>query len=169
MRTVWTIVKWIIKLALGLALLAVHWSLFVLFVALLTLLGWLKQRRMEQSRPSDEPEDDVDYREFELFDLEGRNEDGTDRQAIFDKCYRGDEVSVKYNPAPGHENRLEVWTKFGQIGLIAPYFAEQYAEVFKSGQPVRGRIKKISSGANASCTLEIAFPSGDDVEHRSRG
>jgi len=154
----WNAVKWIVKILLGLALLAVHWSLFLAFVALLMLLRWMRQRKLEHSRPGEETEEGLEYRDFELYDLEGRNEDGTDRQAIFHKCYRGDEVTVKYNPAPGKENRLEVWTRFGQIGLIAPFYAEQYAEVFKSETPARGRIKKIASGADASCTLEIAFP-----------
>ncbi len=154
----WNVVKWIVKILLGLALLIVHWSLFLLYIILLALFRKYRQHRREQARPGEEEEQGVEYRDFELYDLEGQNEDGTDRQAIFNKCYRGDEVTVKYNPAPGHENRLEVWTKFGQIGLIAPFYAEQYADTFKSDTPARGRIKKISSGADAYCTLEIAFP-----------
>ncbi|TLS53788.1 hypothetical protein FE782_00035 [Paenibacillus antri] len=158
----WTVVKWIVKLVLGLILLFVHWSLFLLFVVLLMLRNWQKQRRQSHARLSEEQEEGIVYREFELFDLEGRNEDGTDRKAIYDKCYRGDEVTLKYNPAPGNENRLEVWTKFGQIGLIAPYYVEQYADTFKSEAGARGRIKKIASGADASCILEIAFPTEEE-------
>ena len=160
----WTVLKWIIKLIIGFALLTLHWSLFVLYVILLMAYNWWKQRRQEQSRLSEDPEDYADYREFELYDLEGENEDGTNRREIFEKCYRGDEVRLKYNPSPENENRLEVWTKFGQIGLIAPYFVEQHADYFKSGADIRGRIKKIVSGANPSCTLEIAFDSGEKPE-----
>jgi len=149
--------RWIVKLVLGLLCLAIHWSLFLLFIILLMLYSWWKQRRFEQTRLSEEQDEGL-YREFELFDLEGKNEDGTDRQAIYEKCYRGDEVTLRYNPSPGEENRLEVWTKFGQIGLIAPHYVEQYADYFKSGVEIRGRIKRISSGPNAFCLLEIAFP-----------
>lgn len=161
---IWTVVKWILKLLIGFAMIAVHWSLFVLFIALLMFRTWWKQRRIEQTRLSEEQtEEGVLYREFDLYEPEGQNADGSDRREIYNKCYRGDEVILKYNPAPDNVNRLEVWTRFGQIGLIAPFFVEQYASTFKSGTDVHGRIKKITSGANAACVLEIAFPDNGDT------
>jgi len=159
----WTVLKWIIKLVIGFVLLVMHWSLFVLYILLLMAYNFWKQRRLEESRLGEDPEDNYFYREFELYDINGENADGTNRREIFEKCYRGDKVTLKYNPTPDDENRLEVWTKFGQIGLIAPYFVEQYADTFKSGREIHGRIKRIVSGANPSCTLEIAFdpPAGE--------
>lgn len=153
----WTIIKWIIKFVLAFILLVIHWTLFALFIFFLAWRSWSRQRRQEALQLTEEQSDGRIYREFELFAASGVNDDGSRRQDILEKCYRGDEVTLKYNPAPDDDNRLEVWTRFGQIGLIAPFFVEQFAAYLKSGAEIEGRIKRIVTGPETSCVLEIAF------------
>lgn len=154
----WTIVKWIIKFVIAFILLVVHWLLFALFIFFLAYRTWSRQRRAEALRLAEEDNDGRVYREFELFASGGVNDDGVSRQQVLEKCYRGDAVTLKYNPTEDDANRVEVWTRFGQIGLIAPFFVEQHAAYFKSGNDVEGRIKRVNTSApETSCVLEIAF------------
>lgn len=147
LRLVGQILRWIIICYLSFILLSLHWIAFVMFVVFLVWRSNVKRRRKYESNVKATAEFVNEHsEEFEVIGVADHNEDGKNRQDIFMRCYRGDTVTLQYLPAEDRPHVVEVWTKFGMIGYLAPYDVAKHIEFFQSSVSSTGVIKKLTGG-----------------------
>ncbi len=160
-----TVLMWILKFLFGFFLLLIHWSLFLVYVGFLFWRSRVQYRRATEQAIAAEAEVQSAQRivfECELVHVTRNNVDGESRQSILYKCYRGDALTIKLfesADAPTDAPTAEVWTKFGQVGELAPIYAKQCAEYVAQGHQLEARIKKMlnrTEGVAAmNCLIEV--------------
>src|SRR5690606_25120431 len=128
-------------------LLTFHWSFFIAIVVFLVWRGNVKRKRQYESHVKARTEYVNEHsEEFEVIGVTEPNEDGKNRQDVFIRCYRGDTITFKFRPTEDRPNVVEVWTKFGMIGYLAPYDVGRHIEFFQSTEIPTGEIKKLTGG-----------------------
>jgi len=148
LRILAQITKWILIIAFSFILLTLHWIAFVVFVVFLVWRSNVKRKKQYESNLQKENSDYVSEHseEFEVIGNTDLNEDGKNRQEIFMRCYRGDKVTLEYLPNEDRPHVVEVWTKFGMIGYLAPYDVAKHIDFFQSTTSPTGEIKKLTGG-----------------------
>jgi hypothetical protein len=147
LRILAQVTRWIIICCLCFILLSFHWIAFVAFVVFLVWRGNVKRKRQYESNLKANAEFVLeDSEEFEVMGVTDLNEDGKNRQDIFMRCYRGDTVTLQHLPIEDRPPVVEVWTKFGMIGYLAPYDVAKHVEFFQSTASSTGVIKKLTGG-----------------------
>ncbi len=169
LRILAQITKWILILLASFLLLDLHWIAFVLFVVFLVWRSNVKRRKQYESNIKKNAEFVNEHsEEFEVIEVTGQNEDGKNRQDIFMRCYRGDIVTLKHLPTEGRPNVVEVWSKFGMIGFLAPYDVAKYIEFFNAAENPTGEIKKLTGGTEEKpelgCIVAVFVTLDEQVE-----
>ena len=141
-----------------------QWIALALFVVFLVWRSKVKKRKAMELLLKNENDANIQGRleEFNVVGVTHINEDGTNRQDILNKCYRGDAITLKYMPTEDKPHATEVWTKFGLIGSIASYDAEKFANDLQVEEGITGRIKKLLGGTaekpTVDCIIVVQLP-----------
>ncbi|MEX1028478.1 MAG: hypothetical protein WDZ91_00355 [Paenibacillaceae bacterium] len=147
LRILAQLAKWILIFCICFILLSFHWIALVVFVVFLVWRGNVKRRMQYESTVKANAEFVNEHsEEFEVIGVTDINEDGKNRQDIFMRCYRGDTVTLEFQPTEDRPHVVEVWTKFGMIGYLAPYDVAKHIGFFKSTESPTGVIKKLTGG-----------------------
>jgi hypothetical protein len=147
LRIIAQLAKWIVICCISFILLSINWIPFVVFVVLLVWRSNVKRRRQYESNVKANAEFVNEHsEEFQVIGVTDANEDGKNRQDIFIRCYRGDTVTLQFQPTEDRTHVVEVWTKFGMIGYLAPYDVAKHIEFFESTESPTGEIKKLTGG-----------------------
>lgn len=154
LRILAQLAKWIIICFAGFILLSLHWIPFSVLVVFLVWRSNVKRKRKYESNVKANSEFVNEHsEEFEVIGVSETNEDGKNRQDIFMRCYRGDIVTLQYQPTEDRPYVVEVWTKFGMIGNLAPYDVAKHIEFFQSAESPTGVIKKLTGGTEDKSEL----------------
>lgn len=147
LRILAQIARWLFICCLCFILLSVHWIAFVVFVVFLAWRSIVKRKIQYELNLKEAAELVNEHsEEFEVIGVSDYNEDGKNRQDIFMRCYRGDTVTLEYFPTEDRPHVVEVWTKFGKIGNLAPYDVAMHIDFFQSTASSTGVIKKLTGG-----------------------
>jgi hypothetical protein len=141
------LMKWMMIYFVAIILMFIHWIAFAVFVLFLVWRSRVKKNRQFESPVRGTIQHVKDYmEEFEVVGITDLNEDGKSRQDVLIRCYRGDLVTLQYVPTESSPHRVEVWTKFGMIGYMAPYDVAKHNEFFETKESPTGVVKKMTGG-----------------------
>ncbi len=169
LRILALITKWLLILIASFLLLDLHYIAFVLFVVFLVWRRNVRKRKENEFSEKAHTEFVNEHsEEFEVIGVTDQNEDGKNRQDIFIRCYRGDVVTLKHLPTEERPNVVEVWTKFGMIGYLAPYDVAQHIQFFSTAENPTGEIKKLTGGTEdkpeLGCIVAVYVTLSEEVE-----
>jgi hypothetical protein len=140
-------VKWILIALAGIVLYSINVLVLITFVILLVWRGNNKRKKQYENSLKLNTQFLKEHAEdFEVMEVTEMNADGKNRQEIMTRCYRGDTVTLEFKPTEESPYYVEVWTKFGVIGTLAPYDVAKHIGFFRTTDNLTGEIKKLTGG-----------------------